>query len=117
MKIVVIDDDRVMRDLLSIHLRNAGFEVLVAEDAVEGGRAILRELPDLVVCDVEMPYLDGYEFVKALKAHDATKDIPVVFLTVRPDVQEHAAKIGAAAYLRKPVSADRLLEVVQLYSN
>ena len=115
-RVLVVDDDQVMRELVSIHLRNAGFEVQVAADAVEGGHAILREAPDLVVCDVEMPYLNGYEFVRALKTHDTTKHIPVVFLTVRSDAQEQASKLGAAAYLRKPVTADRLLEIVHLYS-
>jgi DNA-binding response OmpR family regulator len=113
--VVVIDDDVSMRELISIHLRNAGYEVFAEPDAVEGGRAILKILPDLVVCDVEMPYMTGYELVEALKTHATTKNIPVVFLTVRDDVSEKAAKLGAAAYLRKPLTADRLLEVVTLY--
>ena len=105
-----------MRELLTLHLRNAGYEVFAAEDAVAGGHAILRETPDLIICDVEMPYLNGYEFVAALKTHATTRNIPVVFLTCRQDVDEHAARLGAAAYLRKPLTSERLLEVVDLYA-
>jgi CheY-like chemotaxis protein len=115
-KVVVIDDDLFMRELVSLHLRNAGYEVFAAEDAVAGGHAILRETPDVIICDVEMPYLNGYEFVAALKTHAITKNIPVVFLTSREDVDEYAGKLGAAAYLRKPLTSERLLEVVDLYA-
>jgi len=112
----VIDDDPCIRELVALHLGDVGYKVLPAEDAVAGGYLILRETPDLVVCDVEMPYLNGYDFVAALKTHTATKDIPIVFLTVRDDVDEYAAKLGAAAYLRKPLTKDRLLAIVSLYT-
>jgi len=115
-KVVVIDDDVIIRELVSLHLRNAGYEVFAAEDAVAGGHAILRETPDVIICDVEMPYLNGYEFVAALKTHATTRNIPVVFLSSREDVDEHAARLGAAAYLRKPLTSERLLEVVDLYA-
>lgn len=115
-RVVVIDDDLFIRDLVSIHLRNAGHEVHAAADAVEGGHTILRIKPDLVLCDVEMPYLNGYDLVAALKTDKATADIPVVFLSVREDLPTQAARLGAAAYLRKPVRSDRLLEVVEMYA-
>src|SRR3954453_5696698 len=92
-KVVVIDDDLIMRELISLHLRNAGYEVFAAEDAVAGGHTILREIPAVIICDVEMPYLNGYEFVAALKTDAITRNIPVVFLTSREDVDEHAAKL------------------------
>src|SRR3954451_9271227 len=75
-KVVVIDDDLCMRELLTLHLRNAGYEVFAAEDAVAGGHAILRETPDVIICDVEMPYLNGYEFVAALKTHGNYQKYP-----------------------------------------
>src|SRR3954463_8864178 len=97
-KVVVIDDDLFMRELVSLHLRNAGYEVFAAEDAVAGGHAILHETPDLIICDVEMPYLNGYDFGAALKTDATTRNIPVVFLTCRQDVDKPAARLGAAAY-------------------
>jgi len=115
-RIVIIDDDDVMRMLLDMHLRNAGYEVFSAEDAVEGGHLVLRTLPDLIICDVDMPYLNGFDFVAALKTHDTTRDIPIVFLTSNEDLGGRASQLGAVAHLMKPVRADRLLEVVGLFA-
>jgi two-component system cell cycle response regulator len=115
-KIVVIDDDRSMLELIALHLRNAGYQVFAAEDVVLGGEAILRESPDVILCDIEMPYMSGDQFVAALKTDEATRDIPVVFVSVRDDAHEYASKLGAVAYLRKPFTVDRLLQVVGLYA-
>ena len=97
------------------HLKNAGYEVLEAEDAVDGGRPLLRQPPALVVCDADMPYVNGYDFVAALKADQQTCRIAVVLLTVREDVADYAKKLGPEAYLRKPVRADQLRETVRLH--
>ena len=114
-RILIVDDDESMLQLLKMHLSNAGYEVMTAEDAVAAGRHVLKARPDLIIADVGMPYMDGYELVAALKADSATRDIPVVFLTSREDVADYAKQLGAVAYLHKPVSADRLLEIVALY--
>lgn len=116
-KVVVIDDDATLRTLVRLHLANAGWEVREAADAIEGGHLVLGESPDLVICDVNMPYMNGYELVAALKSDPLTRDIPVVFLTVDDDVAANAQRLGAVAYLRKPVMADRLLEVVTLFAS
>jgi two-component system alkaline phosphatase synthesis response regulator PhoP len=114
-KIIVVDDDECILGLLKLHLLNAGYDVRTAEDAVIGGRMALRDLPDLMIVDVDMPYMDGYEFVAALKADENTRDIPIVFLTSRTDGMDQAKRLGAAAYLTKPIVVDRLLEVVDLF--
>jgi two-component system chemotaxis response regulator CheY len=113
--ILVVDDDESMRALLRLHLSNAGYDVLVAEDAIVAGHLVLREAPDLLIVDVQMPYMNGYEFVAALKSDADTREIPVIFLTTDDQVAEHARKLGAAAYLNKPVTADHLLQVVGLF--
>jgi CheY-like chemotaxis protein len=110
-KIAVIDDDRFIRYLLDLHLRKAGYEVFAAEDAVEGARVILECTPDVILCDVDMPFMDGYEFVSALRADPATRHIPVIFLTVNKSVGDRAKQLGAA-HLVKPVMADELLRTV-----
>lgn len=115
-KILVVDDDESMRGLLTLHLSNAGYEVLAAEDAVVAGHMALEERPALMIVDVNMPYMDGYEFVAALKADEKTRDIPIVFLTSRSDVTDQARRLGASACLSKPVVVDRLLEVVDLFA-
>lgn len=114
-KILVVDDDESFRDLIRLHLGNAGYEALMAEDAVAAGHLIVRERPALVLIDVRMPYMDGYEFASALKADPHTRDIPIIFVTIDENVAERSRELGAVAYLRKPVRADKLLEVVQLY--
>jgi CheY-like chemotaxis protein len=112
-RVLVIDDDAIFRDLLRLHLSNHGYQVLVAEHAILGGHLVLSEAPDLIIVDVEMPYINGYEFVEALKGDLETRDIPVVFLTVDENVAVHAKRLGAAAYLNKPVMLDALLDVVR----
>ena len=104
-----------MRDLLKFHLRKQGYDVLMAEDAVVAGHLVVRHKPDLLIVDVQMPYMNGYDFVAAVKADPETKNIPVVFLTGDEDVGHKAPRLGAAAHLRKPVTADRLLEVVAMF--
>ena len=110
-RVLVVDDDESLRQLLALHLRNAGYEVFVAEDAVAGGHMVVERAPQVIVCDVAMPYMDGYEFVTALKADPETRAIPVIFLTIKEDVVEHAKHLGAT-YLMKPVLADQLLKLV-----
>ena len=114
--VLVVDDDLCLRELLDIHLSNAGFDVRTAEDAVAAGRLVLERSPALIMLDVEMPFLDGFEFAAALKGDARTRDIPVAFLTSADDAQDRARKLGAVAYLRKPVLADRLLELAWLYA-
>jgi CheY-like chemotaxis protein len=75
----------------------------------------VKSAPALVLIDVQMPYMDGYEFIKALREDPQTRNLPVVFITSDEDVAQRSKQLGAVAYLRKPVRADRLLEVVALY--
>ena len=105
-----------MRYLLKLHLANHGFDVSLAEDAIVAGHLVLRDPPDLILLDVHMPYMNGYEFAAALKADELTRHIPVVFLTTDGAVAEQSDKLGAEAYLNKPVTVDRLLEVVGLFA-
>ena len=114
-KIAVIDDDRFIRYLLDLHLRKAGYEVFAAEDAVAGARLVVERTPDVILCDVDMPFMDGYEFVSALRADPATRHIPVIFLTVNTSVDESAMRLGAG-YLMKPVMADQLLRAVAQFA-
>jgi len=114
-KIAVIDDDRFIRYLLDLHLRKAGYAVFAAEDAVAAGRIILECSPDVILCDVDMPFMDGYEFVSALRADPATRHIPVIFLTVNQSVGERAKQLGAG-HLMKPVMADELLRTVARFA-
>jgi two-component system chemotaxis response regulator CheY len=110
--ILVVDDDESIRELLRLHLGGAGYEVQVAEDAISAGYMVLRNPPDLIVTDIAMPHMDGFEFVAALKADKSLPYIPVIFLTSVEDGDHRGKELGAVGYLTKPVTADRLLALV-----
>lgn len=110
--ILVVDDDESIRDLLRLHLSAAGYEVNVAEDAIAAGYLVLRSPPDLIISDINMPHMDGFEFVAALRSDAALSSIPVIFLTSVEDGEARGRELGAAGYVTKPVRADRLLAMV-----
>jgi len=114
-KIVVIEDDLTFLDLLRVHLASAGHEVLTAEDAVAGLRAVITEGPDLILMDLTVPYLDGFEMMKALRNDPATKAIPLVVLTGRGDDETfaRARQLGASQFLTKPVTRDVLINAIE----
>jgi CheY-like chemotaxis protein len=97
--ILVIDDDEGIRQLLQLHLSAAGYMVL-------------RGRPDLIITDVNMPHMDGFEFIAALKADKTIPDIPVIFLTSVEEGDHRGKQLGAVGYITKPVRADRLLQLV-----
>jgi DNA-binding response OmpR family regulator len=111
-RILVMDDDAYMRELMGLHLSNAGYEVLMAEDAVVAGHLVLGRRPDLILADIEMPFMNGLEFVQALRHDPSVSSIPVVFVSSRDDLEESAKALSAVAFLKKPVLADHLLTVV-----
>jgi len=110
--ILVIDDDESIRQLLKLHLSAAGYEVQVAEDAIRAGYMVLRSPPDLIITDVNMPHMDGFEFIAALKADKTVPNIPVIFLTSVEEGDYRGKSLGAVGYVTKPVRSDRLLELV-----
>ena len=110
--ILVVDDDESIRELLRLHLGSAGYEVDTAEDAVVAGYKVLRRAPDLIIADVNMPHMSGFEFVAALKGDKTLPYIPVIFLTSVDDGDSRGKELGAVGYLTKPVRSDRLLSLV-----
>lgn len=110
--ILVVDDNASMRELLELHLRSAGYEVQLAEDGVAAGYCVLRNPPDLIISDVNMPHMDGFEFVAALRADHSLPRFPVIFLTTEAEGETRGRELGAVGYVAKPISADRLLELV-----
>jgi len=111
-RILVVDDDESLRELLRMHLASAGYEVMVAADAIAAGYIVLKAPPDLIITDVNMPHMDGFEFVAALKADSSLPSIPVIFLTSVEDGDSRGKELGAVGYVTKPVRADRLLAIV-----
>ena len=110
--ILVVDDDTNVRELLKLHLSAAGYEVHVAADAIAAGYLVLRGAPDLIICDVNMPHMDGFEFISALKADTSIPNIPVIFLTTFEEGDQRGKELGVVGYLMKPIRSDRLLSLV-----
>ncbi len=110
--VLVVDDDPAIRDLLRIHLGNAGYRVPRAEDAIVGGHMLVKEPPDLLLLDLDMPYMTGLEFLQALRSDTSLPKFPIVFLTANPEGRELAASLGAAGYLAKPILLNDLLNEV-----
>lgn len=113
-RILIVDDDEGMTDLLRLHLRRDGLEIDTASDATVAIRTILKAVPDLIVLDVDMPYMGGLEVLKALKGDESTRNKPVIMLTARndDDTFTEAKKLGADAFLTKPVQKERLLQEI-----
>ena len=80
-RILVVDADCSMRELLALHLGNAGYELDVVEDGVAAGYSVLRARPDLIISDINMPGLDGFEFIALLRQERSLRDIPVILLS------------------------------------
>ncbi|HET7366607.1 MAG TPA: response regulator [Burkholderiales bacterium] len=110
--ILIIDDDPAIREMLGIHLRNAGYQVQSAKDGIEGGHAILNTHPDLVITDAQMPHMDGFELVAALRSDTSVSHIPVIMLTSEAEWDERGKRLGVNGFVTKPVRADRLLSIV-----
>lgn len=116
-KILVADDDRDVRELCIFTLQFAGHEVFGASNGEEAINQAKQTLPDLIIMDVRMPKINGFEACKILKADPFTCTIPVIFLSVRVEDSEVQTGLNAGAvdYLHKPISPDRLSEKVKTH--
>jgi CheY-like chemotaxis protein len=117
MTILTVDDTPANVRLLTHYLEKQGYRVLTAEDGFEGFKAAIQYHPDLVLLDVMMPGTDGYEVCELLKAEEETKDIPVVFLTAKADVEDRVKgfELGAADYITKPFNLVEISARVKMH--
>jgi two-component system, sensor histidine kinase and response regulator len=113
-KILVIEDTPDVRDLITDTLRFNGFEAVSAEDGVRGVELALSTLPDLILCDVQMPRKDGFQVLADLRQRTATATIPFVFLTGQADKHHmrHGMDLGADDFLAKPFMLQELMAAV-----
>jgi CheY-like chemotaxis protein len=110
-RILVVDDEANIRDLLSQEFTEAGYHVNVAANGREALDEIRRDRPDLVVLDVMMPEMNGFDVAAVLKNDPKTMDIPIVILSIVQDI-ERGFRIGVDRYLTKPIDTDRLFREV-----
>jgi DNA-binding response OmpR family regulator len=113
--ILVVEDEPAVQTLLRKQLVAHGFRVSMANDGLDGLMKLETLKPDLMICDVMMPNLDGIEFVKAIKTRNLTDHIPVIFLTAKTDPRSmiEGINVGARFYVTKPFQIDDLLSKVR----
>ncbi|MBC8065200.1 MAG: response regulator [Chlorobia bacterium] len=114
-KILLVEDNEMNRDMLSRRLERKGYEVVIAIDGPSGVEMAETHTPDLILMDMSLPILDGWEATRQLKADPATKRIPVIALTAHAmsSDREKALEAGCDDYDTKPVELPRLLEKIE----
>ncbi len=113
-KILLVEDNEMNRDMLSRRLVRRGHEILMAVDGGEGVARAAADLPDLILMDMSLPVLDGWEATRRIKADPATAKIPVIALTAHAMAgdREQALAAGCDDYDTKPIEIDRLIEKI-----
>jgi len=115
-KILIAEDERDIRELIAFSLQGlGGFKVVQASNGIDAVERAAAELPDLILMDVRMPRMTGYEACKKLKENDSTKSIPVIFLSAKGQESEiqQGLSAGAEEYILKPFAPDELVNQVR----
>jgi DNA-binding NarL/FixJ family response regulator len=123
-QLLLVDDEPGLREAVKDYLQASGFKVQVASNALEGWELMQRNAPDLVISDIMMPQMDGYQFIKQMREEPRFKTLPVVFLTAKgmtDDVSRQAAarlriqsyEAGVDVYMPKPFEPDELVAIVK----
>ena len=117
-KILLVEDNEMNRDMLSRRLTRRGYEVLIAVDGQQGVDLATSAQPALVLMDMSLPVIDGWEATRRIKASDTTRHIPVIALTAHAMAgdREQALAAGCDDYDTKPIDLERLLPKIQKYA-
>ena len=113
--VLIVDDEPDILELLEYNLRKEGFEVVQAQNGAQGVKLALERLPDVIVLDIMMPEMDGFEACKAIRANPATAGIPVIFLTAKSgEIDEILGlELGADDFVQKPISPRLLVSRIK----
>ena len=116
--ILTVDDSRTMRDMLLLALSDAGYRVVQAQDGMHGLEVLQEEVPDVIVTDINMPRMDGFGFIEAVRKDDTRKALPVLVLTTEVDVDKknRARAAGATGWIVKPFDPVKLIEAIRRVS-
>jgi two-component system chemotaxis response regulator CheY len=114
--VLAVDDSRTMRDMIALALTSEGFHVDLAEDG-EHGLEVLDDIdPDVIITDINMPRLDGFGFIDAVRARDDTKTVPILVLTTESsaELKSRAREAGATGWIVKPFAQDKLVRALRM---
>ncbi len=114
--VLLIEDDTVLRDSTCMFLQEEGYEVLLAKNGLEGVEKAMEHIPDLILCDISMPRMNGYEVYAILSQNSATGFIPFIFLSAKTEREDIRVgmQMGADDYITKPFDFDELLKAIEL---
>ena len=114
-KILVVEDNEVSRDMLRKRLERRGYSVMIARDGEKGYSLASSASPDLILMDISLPAMDGWEVTQLLKAHEATRHIPIIALTAHALVSDRAkaSEAGCNEYDTKPIEFERLCHKIE----
>lgn len=115
-KVLAVDDSRTIRDLLSLSLGAAGYDILLAEDGQEALDIIDAFAPDAIITDINMPRLDGFGLIEAVRSKARFRGTPILVLTTEnaPDLKARARAAGATGWIVKPFEAEKLVRALQM---
>lgn len=117
-RILTIDDSKTMRDMLMLTLSDAGYDVIQAVDGEDGVNVLKDQTVDVVITDINMPKMDGYEVIRQLRKNPAHKTLPILVLTTESDTDKRsiAREAGATGWMVKPFDPDRLVQTIRKVS-
>lgn len=115
-KVLAVDDSRTIRDLLSHALVSAGYDVTLAEDGEDALESLKAFAPDAIISDINMPRLDGFGLVAAIRRIDHLRATPILMLTTEsaPELKARARAAGATGWIVKPFEAEKLIKALQM---
>jgi DNA-binding response OmpR family regulator len=116
-RILVVDDSRTAQMMTTMIINKGSYDVLTASDGEEGVQKATLEKPDLILMDVMMPKMDGFEACRRLRSQEATKNIPVIIVTTRGEAVnvEIGYEVGCTDYVTKPINSAELLAKIRNY--
>jgi two-component system chemotaxis response regulator CheY len=115
MTVLTVDDSRMMREMLAMVLREAGFNVLQAEDGLDGLKVLEEAEPDVIITDINMPNLDGYGFIEGVRRDRRHRSRPILVLSTESDPEKkgRARAAGATGWIVKPFKAESLIDAIR----
>ncbi len=114
--VLAVDDSRTMRDMIDLALKEEDFEVHLAEDGMHGLDVLGGLNPDVIITDINMPRLDGFGFIDAVREREETQHTPILVLTTEssPDLKARARDSGATGWIVKPFAQDKLIRALRM---
>lgn len=119
LNILAVDDSRTMRDMIRMALTGAGMNVSTADDGIHGLEMLEGQTPDVIISDINMPRLDGFGFIEAVRKIAHLRAVPILVLTTEsaPEMKARARNAGATGWIVKPFDPQRLVETLNMVTN